>query len=120
MTDDGRLGRLARVTTKVVEAYVGKNETSAAELPALMSTIYHALYNAESGSAAPEPAVPIKNSIIPDYLICLEDGKKMKMLKRHLKTAHDLTPDDYRRRWNLPASYPITAPNYAKRRSVIA
>jgi predicted transcriptional regulator len=71
-------------------------------------------------SNRPEPAIPIKKSVMPEYIVCLEDGKKLKMLKRHLKTAYNMTPEQYRERWNLPADYPMTAPNYAKQRSQLA
>ncbi len=74
----------------------------------------------EEAAPRPEPAVPIKQSVTPDYIVCLEDGKKQKMIKRHLKTAHDMTPDDYRKRWGLPRDYPMVAPNYAKQRSELA
>lgn len=114
---------LLAFTTEIVSAHVANNETSAAELPKLIQEVYRAL----AGMIAPEPeteqlqpAVPVKKSIFPDYIVCLEDGKKLKMLKRHLKTAYNMTPDEYRARWNLPADYPMVAPNYAERRSGLA
>ncbi len=94
------------------------------ELPQLIRDVYHALAAASSGAPAPaarpEAAVPIKKSVTPEYIICLEDGKKLKMLKRHLRTAYDMSPEQYRERWGLPADYPMVAPNYAKQRSKLA
>lgn len=111
-------------TTEIVSSYVGHNTVAAAELPSVIETVFRALENIDAGQvgmdASLQPAVPVKRSITPDYLICLEDGKKLKMLKRHLKTAYDMTPEEYRERWGLPADYPMVAPNYAKRRSRLA
>ncbi len=92
------------------------------DVPGLISTVHQALaaLGPEEAAAKPKPAVPIKQSVKPEYIVCLEDGKKLKMLKRHLKTAYNMTPDDYRKRWGLPRDYPMTAPNYAKQRSVLA
>ena len=95
------------------------------DLPSLINQVHSALHRTASGSAEPEnsplkPAVPVKKSVAPDYLICLEDGKKFKSLKRHLRTYHDLTPDEYRKKWGLSPNYPVVAPNYAKRRSTLA
>ncbi len=90
----------------------------------MIERVYEALRNAGAAPAAeptrPEPAAPIKKSVFPDYLICLEDGKKLKMLKRHLRTAYNMSPEEYRKRWGLPAEYPMVAPNYAKHRSALA
>ena len=114
---------LLAFTTEIVSSHVSRNETTAAELPKLIKEVYHAL--ASVNAAEPEvevlqPAVPVKKSVFPDYIVCLEDGKKLKMLKRHLKTAYNMTPNEYRARWNLPADYPMVAPNYAERRSGLA
>ena len=114
---------LLAFTTEIVSAHVSNNEISAADLPKLVQDVYRAL----AGIIAPEPeveqlqpAVPVKKSVFPDYIVCLEDGKKLKMLKRHLKTAYNMTPEEYRTRWNLPADYTMVAPNYAERRSGLA
>lgn len=114
---------LLAFTTEIVSAHVSNNEIPAADLPKLVQDVYRAL----AGIMAPEPeveqlqpAVPVKKSVFPDYIVCLEDGKKLKMLKRHLKTAYNMTPEEYRTRWNLPADYPMVAPNYAERRSGLA
>jgi predicted transcriptional regulator len=96
-------------TVEIVSSYVSNNTVAVGDLPRLMEEPEKA-----------KPAVPVKKSITPDYLICLEDGKKLKMLKRHLKTAYDMTPDEYRARWDLPSDYPMVAPNYARRRSQLA
>ena len=123
MTDDQDRPRLLGFAAQIVSAHVSKNAVSAQELPPLIERVYEALRNAGSETTEPErpdPAAPIKKSVFPDYLICLEDGKKLKMLKRHLKTAYNMTPDDYRRRWQLPPDYPMVAPSYAKHRSALA
>lgn len=108
----------------IVAAYVGNNTVKAEDLPTLLHDVYAAVSGlAEEGAAFianREPAVPVNKSITPDFIICLEDGKKLKMLKRYLRTHYDLSPEEYRRKWNLPASYPMTAPNYAKSRSQLA
>lgn len=115
---------LLNLTTEIVAAHVSNNETDAADLPELMQTIHRTLIELGSGTAnrlsTPVPAVPVEESIQDDYIVCLEDGRKLKMLKRHLKSAYNLTPEQYRERWNLPATYPMVAPNYAKRRSNLA
>lgn len=110
-------------TSEIVSAHVANNTVPSADLPKLIQDVYRALLNLDSGGSAvdrPQPAVPVKKSVHPDYIICLEDGKRLKMLKRHLKTAYNMTPEDYRERWNLPVDYPMVAPNYAKRRSSLA
>ena len=116
--------RLLVLASQIVSAYVSHNTIAVSDLPALLSTIYQNLSHIGSSAAAPEarpdPAVPIRRSILPEYIICLEDGKKLKMLKRHLKTAYGMTPDQYRERWGLGADYPMVAPNYAKQRSRLA
>jgi predicted transcriptional regulator len=94
----------------------------AADLPRLIATVHETLakLGTEEAAPRPEPAVPIKQSVKPEYIVCLDDGKKLKMLKRHLRTAYNMTPDDYRTRWGLPSDYPMVAPNYAKQRSALA
>ena len=109
----------------IVAAYVSKNSVPQAELPALIVSVHTALNKTARGATeAPKeelkPAVPIKKSMSDDYLICLDDGKKFKSLKRHLRTKYNLTPDEYRARWNLPSNYPMVAPNYAQARSALA
>lgn len=116
--------QLLLLTTDIVSAHLSNNQLVQDEIPALIQKIYKTLSSVSSEGAAmverPQPAVPIKRSIAPDHIICLEDGKKLKMLKRHLKTAYDMTPEEYRERWGLPADYPMVAPNYAKQRSKLA
>ncbi|MFZ3182308.1 MAG: MucR family transcriptional regulator [Methylocystis silviterrae] len=109
----------------IVSAYVSNNSVPAGELPGLISEVYSALLRVGVGSAAvpaepPKPAIPVKRSVTNDYIICLEDGKKFKSLKRHLRTQYGLSPEDYREKWGLPADYPMVAPNYAKARSNLA
>ena len=115
---------LLSLTSDIVAAHVSNNTVAVTDLPGLIEQVYKTLSGVGgAGDAAadrPTPAVPIKKSITPDFIICLEDGKKLKMLKRHLKTAYDMTPDDYRERWGLPSDYPMVAPNYAKQRSKLA
>ena len=109
----------------IVSAYVSNNSVPAGELPGLISEVYSALLRVGAGSAQapaepPKPAIPVKRSVTNDYIICLEDGKKFKSLKRHLRTQYGLSPEDYREKWGLPADYPMVAPNYAKARSNLA
>ena len=115
---------LLAFTTEIVSSHVSNNTLSAEDLPALIKSVYtaRASVNVEEQPAEEprQPAVAIKKSVFPDYIVCLEDGKKLKMLKRHLKTAYNMTPEEYRARWNLPADYPLVAPNYAERRSDLA
>ena len=123
MSDTVNSSEMLELTTEIVAAYVSNNSVAVSELPNLMSEIHqvlNALGKAGSEPERPTPAISIKKSITPDYIICLEDGKKLKMLKRHLKTAYDMTPEDYRERWGLAADYPMVAPNYAKHRSSLA
>ena len=112
------------LASDIVAAYVGNNSVKADELPTLLHDVYAAVTGlAEEGAAFVanrEPAVPINKSVTPDFIICLEDGKKLKMLKRYLRTHYNLSPEEYRRKWGLPADYPMTAPNYAKSRSQLA
>ncbi len=114
---------LITLTSDIVAAHVSNNSVAVSDLPLIISSVHGALTGL-SGKAAeqakPEPAVPVKSSIKPDYVVCLEDGKKLKMLKRHLMTHYKMTPDDYRTKWGLPASYPMVAPNYAKKRAELA
>lgn len=116
---------LLRMTAEVVAAYLGNNTLPTAQLAEVISTVYLSLKALEGKGSEPKPepfkpAVPIRKSITPDYLICLEDGKKLKMLKRHLRSTYNLTPDEYRQKWSLPADYPMVAPNYAEQRSAFA
>ena len=109
------------LVSQIVSAYVSKNSLPPGELPQLIKTVHEALRNPGQAAASPlEPAVPIKKSIKPDYVICLEDGKKLKMLKRHLRTAYNMSPDEYRRKWGLSSDYPMVAPKYAAKRSELA
>lgn len=116
--------KLLELSTQIISAYVSHNTMNAADLPAFMASVYQNLVQlGKSGSVSdtrPDPAVPVRRSITPEYIVCLEDGKKLKMLKRHLKTAYNMTPDQYRERWGLPSDYPMVAPNYAKQRSKLA
>lgn len=113
---------ILKLVTEIVAAYVSKNSVPADELPAFIKSVHATLggFSGESGMPAKAPAVAIKKSVTPDYIVCLEDGKKLKMLKRYLRARHGLTPDAYRAKWNLPADYPMVAPNYAARRSAFA
>jgi predicted transcriptional regulator len=115
---------LIALTADIVAAHVGSNNVSITDLPALIGSVHKALAGlgtvAEPEPARQEPAVSVRASIKPDYVVCLEDGKKLKMLKRHLMTHYQLTPDQYRAKWNLPADYPMVAPNYAATRKALA
>ncbi len=113
------------MTADIVSAYVGNNSISAADLPALIQNVHRALSGINLPPepvevASKEPAVPLKRSITPDYLVCLEDGRKFKSLKRHLRTKYNMSPEDYRAKWGLSKDYPMVAPNYAKARSDLA
>ncbi len=118
------VGETLHLTTDIVAAYVSNNSVNAEKIPALIQEVHDTVKALAAGAAAnagnQAPAVPIKKSITPDYIICLEDGKKLKMLKRYIRTQYGLSPEDYRRKWGLPADYPMVAPNYAKRRSQFA
>ncbi len=128
MTDAKQAGlassEIMRMTTEVVAAYVKNNPLPTSELSKVIQTVHASLNALDGGSVERseplKPAVAVRRSITPDFLICLEDGKKLKMLKRHLRTTFDLTPDQYRARWGLAADYPMVAPNYAKQRSAFA
>ena len=123
MSEKPNANELLELTTEIVSAHVGNNSIALGDLPQLIQDVYKTLAIVGTTPAVPErpkPAVPIKKSVFPDYVVCLEDGKKLKMLKRHLKTAYNMTPDQYRERWGLPPEYPMVAPNYAKHRSALA
>jgi len=123
MSDRPNLNELLELTTEIVAAHAGNNTVAPSDLPQLIQDVYKTLAEVGTQQTSNEklrPAVPIKKSIFPDYIVCLEDGKKLKMLKRHLKTAYNLTPEQYRERWGLPSDYPMVAPNYAKHRSNLA
>ena len=116
---------LLGLTTEIVAAYAGHNAVATGELPGLIGTVYEALRSAgaveaEKPAEALVPAVPIKKSVMPEFIVCLEDGKKLKMLKRHLATRYNMTPAAYRQRWGLPNDYPMVAPAYAAQRSTLA
>ena len=116
---------LLGLTVQIVAAHVQNNAVPAQELPALIQQVYTALAHAGSAEKAeilekPAPVVPAKKSIFPDYIICLEDGRKLKTLKRHLRSTYNMTPEQYREKWNLPSDYPMVAPNYAEHRSALA
>ena len=117
--------QLLEMTADIVSAYVGNNNVQVTEVPGLISSIHAALSQISTGVVevepeVKEPAVSVRKSITPDYLICLEDGRKFKSLKRHLRTKYDMSPEEYRAKWNLPKDYPMVAPNYAKARSELA
>ncbi|ODR96937.1 MucR family transcriptional regulator [Methyloceanibacter stevinii] len=116
---------LVELTAEIVSAYVTNNTVVATDLPALINNVFDALKKASSTGAQPakeelRPAVPVKKSVTSEYIICLEDGKKFKSLKRHLRTHYDLSPEEYREKWGLPHDYPMVAPNYAAARSDLA
>ncbi len=122
MPDDKPSAELLEHTTRIVAAHVAKNPIAVTDVPGLIATVHQALaaLGPEEPAAKPTPVVPIKQSVKPEYIVCLDDGKKLKMLKRHLKTAYNMTPAEYRERWGLPSDYPMVAPNYAKKRSELA
>ncbi len=116
---------LVDLTATIVSAYVTNNSLPRAEIGQLISDTYSALSKlggteVAAETAAPQPAVPVKKSVTPDFIVCLEDGKKFKSLKRHLRSSYDMSPEQYRAKWNLPADYPMVAPNYAEARSQLA
>ena len=125
MTTDGAGKNFIDLTANIVSAYLSNNPTPAAEIPNLISQVHAALLRVSNGraEAPPEPAKPavaVKKSIHPDYLVCLEDGKRFKSLRRHLRTQYNMTPEQYRDKWGLPPDYPMVAPNYAVARSQLA
>ncbi|MBR0553574.1 MucR family transcriptional regulator [Stakelama marina] len=115
---------LVTLTADIVAAHVSNNSVAVSDLPLLIQNVHSALANVGGVAAEPEPkqepAVSIRSSVKPDYIVCLEDGKKLKMLKRHLMTHYEMTPDEYRAKWNLPSDYPMVAPNYAEQRRNLA
>ena len=117
-TKDG----LLRMTAEIVTAYVGHNALAAEQIAEVIKGVHQALgsLTATEGDSGAKPAIAVKKSISPDYIVCLEDGKKLKMLKRYLRSNYNLTPDQYRAKWSLPPDYPMVAPNYAKQRSAFA
>ncbi len=124
MVEQSDSGELLALTTDIVASHVSNNSVTVAELPRLIQDVYGALA-IMGGVAQPlperlKPAVPIRKSITPDYIVCLEDGRKLKMLKRHIRTRYGLTPNEYRERWGLAPDYPMVAPNYASQRSDLA
>lgn len=125
MDDQTREADLVGLTAQIISAYVGSNPVSKEDLPGIIGDVHDALSRAAQRVSPPEreelkPAVALKKSVTPDYIICLEDGKKFKSLKRHLRTHYNLSPEEYREKWNLPHDYPMVAPNYAAARSNLA
>jgi predicted transcriptional regulator len=115
---------LIALTADIVAAHVSNNSVAVNDLPQLIQNVHSALSGLgdqpSAPEAKPEPKVPVRSSVKPDFIVCLEDGKKLKMLKRHLMTHYNMTPDQYRQKWNLPADYPMVAPNYAEQRRTLA
>ncbi|MBI2707365.1 MAG: MucR family transcriptional regulator [Proteobacteria bacterium] len=125
MTDTTESLDIMAMVAEIVAAYVSNHEMEQEKLPSFIQQVHQSLNRLNSKqpfffSSRSEPAVPVEDSVHPDYIVCLEDGLHLKMLKRHLKTSYNMTPEQYRERWNLPSNYPMVAPNYAKRRSSIA
>lgn len=124
MADTHADSAILGLTARIVSAHAANNALDSGTLPSVIRSVYDALVNVGSAPAASaekaQPAVPIRKSIFPDYIVCLEDGKRLKMLKRHLSTSYNLTPSQYRQKWGLESSYPMVAPNYAERRSELA
>ena len=123
MSEDALRSNVLGLTAQIVSAHISNNPVDPNELPGLIQEVYRALSGAGQAQIQPDkpqPAVPVKKSVFPDYIVCLEDGKKLKMLKRHLQTRYGMTSEQYRERWGLPHDYPMVAPNYAERRSVLA
>ena len=125
MSDTTTTTNYIELAADIVSAYVSNNSVPSADLPSLINEVHGALLKVGGGTVempaeAPKPAISVKRSVTPDYIICLEDGKKFKSLKRHLRTQYGMTPEQYREKWGLPADYPMVAPNYAKARSELA
>jgi predicted transcriptional regulator len=125
MTNSSSGGEFIELAADIVSAYVSNNTVSAAELPGLINDVYGALVRVSQGTVEPvaeplKPAVNPKKSVTPEFIICLEDGKKFKSLKRHLRTQYNMSPEEYREKWGLPADYPMVAPSYAEARSRLA
>ena len=122
MADPSSSKDILTLTTEIVAAHVRNNTVAQGDLAELIRTVHSTLSEISTGNShdRPTPAIAIRRSVTPEYIVCLEDGKKLKMLKRHLKTAYKMTPEEYRERWGLPADYPMVAPNYARQRSALA
>lgn len=123
MADNSAEPNVLALTAQIVSAHLSHNSVTSEALPALIQDVHRTLAALGRGEVVAEkqaPAVPVKKSVFPDHIICLEDGKKLKMLKRHLKTAYNMSPEQYREKWGLPPEYPMVAPNYAKHRSSLA
>jgi predicted transcriptional regulator len=127
MIDGGGAGKpdFIALTAEIVSAYVSNNTVAAADIPGLISQVHGALSRVSNGGAEPaadalKPAISLRRSVTPEYIVCLEDGKKFKSLKRHLRTQYNMTPEQYREKWNLPPDYPMVAPSYAAARSELA
>ena len=125
MSDTAPASNYIELAADIVSAYVSNNSVAASDLPSLINEVHGALTRVSSGvvetvTEAPKPAVPLKKSVTSDYIVCLEDGKKFKSLKRHLRTQYNMSPEEYREKWGLPADYPMVAPNYAAARSELA
>ncbi len=117
-------GDVLRMAVDIVSAYVANNTVPAGQVPEVINMVYNSLTTLDGGAEAKaepaKPAISVRRSITPEYIVCLEDGKKLKMLKRHLRAAYDMSPEEYRAKWGLPADYPMVAPNYAAQRSAFA
>ena len=125
MSDNIAASNYIELAADIVSAYVSNNSVPSSDLASLINDVHTALLRVGGGTAeapaeAPKPAVPVKKSVTPDYIVCLEDGKKFKSLKRHLRTQYNMTPEQYREKWGLPPDYPMVAPNYAAARSQLA
>jgi predicted transcriptional regulator len=125
MSDNIAASNYIELAADIVSAYVSNNSVPTSDLPTLINEVHTALLRVGGGTVevpveAPKPAIPVKKSVTPDYIVCLEDGKKFKSLKRHLRTQYNMTPEQYREKWGLPVDYPMVAPNYAKARSELA
>ncbi|MGI9509871.1 MAG: MucR family transcriptional regulator [Geminicoccaceae bacterium] len=125
MTEKLSQNELLALTTEIVASHVSNNTVAVSDLPEVIQKVYGSLNTLSPNPEPqqpekPQPAVAVKKSVTPEYIICLEDGKKLKMLKRHLKTRYDMTPEEYRKRWGLPDDYPMVAPSYAQQRSDLA
>ncbi len=117
-------GDVLRMAVDIVSAYVANNTVPAGQVPEVINMVYNSLTTLDGGAGATavpaKPAISVRRSVTPEYIVCLEDGKKLKMLKRHLRAAYDMSPEEYRAKWGLPADYPMVAPNYAAQRSAFA
>ncbi len=124
MSDEVKNNDVLTLTSNIVAAHVSNNSVALSDLPQVIREVYQTLSvlggAAPAAAEKPTPAVPVKKSVTPEHIVCLEDGKKLKMLKRHLRTAYNMSPEEYREKWGLPADYPMVAPNYAKQRSKLA